>query len=328
MGNYNFGSAGPYWNGQSMLGAMGVGNVYHVVNNKDTAFAAEMVKKFKGSRYQDGSHVLYVHDALNTTITYNALQAALDATLACRNDYVVVWPSGSDYDIAAALTMSKKSVHFVCPAGIGAGITANAVRIHQNTAATDCIISTADSIEIAGFFFKGMADSPIITLSSTRWHNTIASNFFGGATTAGGAIYTIGATGAVYQCSIIDNYIMGGYSPTPAQTISGLVGFTSASSGRNLIKGNQFVTGAGTTCTAGLRLAGDNDLVVGNYFVETIAGVLTVGVFTKCWNTAANTHFSDNRVSMATPDGDGGTAHRTHTENWSSTGGSAIIEAS
>lgn len=106
----------------------------------------------------------------------------MDATVANRNDYVVVMPATGDYDLTAALTMSKARTHLICPAGIGwGGITGNSARIHQNTAATAVITVSADNVEIAGFFFKGDAASTSgnqIDFTSTRWCANIHDNFF------------------------------------------------------------------------------------------------------------------------------------------------------
>ena len=298
----------------------GIGNVYYVCQTTNTVLYADMVLRYGGQTYDnDGSAILH------TTI-----QSALDATVANRDDYVLVCTDGSDYDITAALTMTKKGVHLIAPGGMshGGGLPGNAVRVHQNTAATACVTSTADCVERAGFFYKGMIDSAIVDISSTRWHNYDHHNFFGGAVTAGAAIYVIGGSGAAFQNTISDNYIMGGYSPNAAQTISGCVGFTSGSSGRNLIARNYIVTGAVITVTAGVVTGGTNDMVMYNNFHETVATVLGAGTFTKAWAGSASTVYIENRVAMDTPAMTGGTVNNTHVENWTATSGSTIREAS
>ena len=111
--------------GGIVLGAVGIGNVYYVCKTTDTAVYADMWKRYGGSRkkYEDDSLILH-----------STIQSALDATVECRNDYVIVMPSDSDYDLTAVLTMSKKSVHLICPAGLGYDVGAtNAARIHQTT---------------------------------------------------------------------------------------------------------------------------------------------------------------------------------------------------
>jgi len=297
------------------------GNVYHVCQSTNTHPYKRYVEMYGGTKYKDGSY------ALHTTI-----QSALDATVANRNDYVLVALDSSDYDITAALTMTKKGVHLLCPAGMHmGGIPSNACRIHQNTAALACITSTADCVEIAGFFFKGMIDSPIVTLSGSRWHNWVHHNFFGGAVTAGASIYLMHGDAASYQCSVTDNYMMGGYSPNAAQTISGIIGFDDASSGRNLIARNFVVSGAKITVTAGILTKGMTDVVCDNYIIETVDGSLGAGTFTEAWDGAVSTVYIGNRVAMDTPAESGGTADNTHVDNYSATDGGdaeSIIEAS
>jgi len=113
---------------------LGFGNVYYVCQSTNTLPYADLVKKYGGRQYDDDSYILH------TTI-----QSALDATVANRNDYVIVVPDPSDYDITAALTMSKARTHLICPAGLGYnGMPPNMVRIHQNTASTAWITVSAE----------------------------------------------------------------------------------------------------------------------------------------------------------------------------------------
>jgi len=306
--------------GNVVHAGFGIGNVYNVCQPSNSVVYSDVVQRYGAERYSnDGSNMFHTE-----------IQKALDATVASRNDYVVVWGDGSDYDLTEPLTMTKKGVHLICPAGLSmdGGMGANACRIEQTTAGEPIITSTADCIEVAGFFFKGMADSPIITLSGTRWHNYIHNNFLGGKTTAGAAIYQIYGDGHVWHSAIVDNFIMAGYAPAANKTISGCIGFTSGSSGRNLIKGNTICTGGQTVVTAGVKLAGTNDMMVRNIFHETIATLLAAGTFTKAWDTSASTIFIKNEVAMDTPAMSGGTVNNSHVENWSATAGNTIIEAS
>lgn len=143
--------------GNLVMGGLGVGNVYYVCNTANTEVYAELLKKFGGERYADGSAILYPHTAVGATVTINGLQNALNACVSSRNDYVIVMPSEADYDIAEALTMSKKAVHLICPAGLGNKVGAtNAARIHQN-AAYPVITLSQSAIEIAGFYVKNYA---------------------------------------------------------------------------------------------------------------------------------------------------------------------------
>ena len=157
-------------------GGLGLGNVYYVVRSADTNIAAEYTRRFGGMYYDDGSQIL----RLATTSTADvAIQAALDDCVESRNDYVILIGSDSDYDMTAALTMSKKGVHLVCPAGLGLerGAT-SACRVHQNTASTSVIAVSDASVEIAGLWLKQAADTTHITIAATSYALNIHNNHF------------------------------------------------------------------------------------------------------------------------------------------------------
>lgn len=151
---------------------MGIGNVYFVCKTTDTTVYNEMYRRFYGQKYDDDSAILHT-----------SIASALTATVECRNDYVIVQPSDSDYDITAELAMDKKSVHLICPAGLGysRGST-NACRIEQTTAATGIFALTDAAIEIAGFYLKPYASvgtgTEHMTLSTVCYGLNIHHNFF------------------------------------------------------------------------------------------------------------------------------------------------------
>jgi len=152
---------------------MGVGNVYYAVKTGDTAVYNWLMQN-RQRKYKDGSYAVHAAAAGGT-----AIQAALDATVECRNDYVIVMPSDSDYDLTAVLTLSKKAVHLICPAGLGLerGAT-NACRLHQNTAATAIFAVSDASVEIAGFYLKPYVDISHVTVAATSYGLNIHHNFF------------------------------------------------------------------------------------------------------------------------------------------------------
>jgi len=192
--------------------ALGMGNVYYVIQSTNDAYV-----RFVGERqgyYKDGSK------RVHTTIA-----SALSATVAERNDYVIVMPDNADYDITTTLTMDKKCVHLICPAGLGYDVGANnAARIHQATADTPIITlaSGSASCEIAGFYFKNTASTAA----------------------AGATIYA--ESGGGYCSNIHNNHfamvVSGGTnSPSIAQANDGLLYST--------IHGNRFITTTGTSAT-------------------------------------------------------------------------------
>jgi hypothetical protein len=222
---------------------------------------------------------------------FATIQKGLDACTANKDDYVILMPSSTDYDITATLTMSTARVHLVCPTGIGwGGITGNTVRIHQNTAATATITVSADNIEIAGIFFKGDATQTtgnIITFSGTRWCANVHDNFFGMYATALTANYGIYAAGAMNHFAIYNNYFTNyqpGLNTGTNNNIAAFIGITSGSSTRGIIRNNIFLTGVNTTVAAAIADASTGSIIMDNIIYQSVAnggndaGVLTLGV--------------------------------------------------
>lgn len=277
-------------------------------------------------------------DADGVARLYTDIQSALDNTVANRNDYVIVEPATADYDITAALTMSKARAHLICPAGIGwGGMPGNAARVHQTTATTQNIVVTADCIEIAGFFFKGYdgtaKDAPsIIHLSGTRWCPNIHDNFFGCAWTAAGTGYGILADGACSHFSIRDNYFTN-YAPTlltgTNNAGTAFIGITSSSSTRGLISDNQLLTGPNTTCS-GIVTTGPGMVIEDNLIMESAPfSTYDAGVLTKGINASADTFCVGNRFQIATG-GDaitGPTTNKCCVDNWQGDSGNTIVES-
>lgn len=285
-----------YGKGLVGLPALDAGKVFHVaqVGTDIYEYLSQTLKPDA-----DGTVRLYGAPAASGTSTTSAdvvIQAALDATVANRNDYVIVHPANSDYDLIAALTLSKNRVHLICPAGIGwNGIPGNCARVHMNTATTNHFTVTGDNVEIAGFFFKGYDgtahdEQAIIYLSGTRWCPHIHDNFFGIGSTAASANYGIYGDGAVSHYSIHHNYFTN-YAPgAMTGTDNGMaafIGLTSGSSTRGVISNNIMHTGANTTVDVGLNVATAYGIIADNIMVQdgavgaAQAGVITAGINTS-----------------------------------------------
>jgi len=159
------------------------GNVYYVIKKTETYFS-KFLKDYQCT-YSDSSKAVCIDEGGTTTSSTTAalntgIQDALDKCVANRNDYVLIMPSLADYDIGAALTMSKKCVHLICPGGLGYSIGAtNAARIHQ--LADDTIIDmSAAACEVAGLYFKNYVKQYAIDASiyATVYATNIHHNFF------------------------------------------------------------------------------------------------------------------------------------------------------
>jgi len=174
--------------GHAAIG-LGVGNVYYVIKSTE-AYYDQFLTERQGV-YNDGS-----------VIVHTDIQSALDATVECRNDYVIVQPADADYDITETLTMTKKAVHLICPAGMtGSTGATNACRIHQTTGDIP-ILQIADAgCEVAGFYLKsGSGASPLVTgveMIAGCYGVNIHHNYFcvNGVTGDGPVLGGTGATG-------------------------------------------------------------------------------------------------------------------------------------
>ena len=233
------------------------------------------------------------------------IQAALDACVANRNDYVIVMPSTTSYSLGATLTMNKARTHLICPPGIGNMGMNNFARLYTTVATTNMITVTADCVEIAGFFFKGYDgtahDQPaIIYLSGTRWTPNIHDNFFGIGATAASNNYGILADGACSHFNIHDNYFTN-YAPGAMtgtdNAILAFIAITSTSSTRGVIRDNYMHTGANTTVTSGINCACayaiiDNNTIVADKAVGgSQGGVVTTGITGVVSTTARRNTF-------------------------------------
>lgn len=156
----------------SNMALFGVGNVYYVIKASESHFS-QIYNKYQQT-YEDGSVAVHADDGAGSGII-----SALAATVECRNDHVVIFPSDSDYDLTAALVMDKKAVHLTCPAGLGYTIGANnAVRLHQTGAFPIFELEDA-AIEIAGFYLKNYATKGGIILNNNVTYGlNVHNNYF------------------------------------------------------------------------------------------------------------------------------------------------------
>ena len=304
--------------GGLLFGGLGIGNVYYVVKTADTAVYQDMLRRYGDERYADGSKILYLATAATADV---AIQQALDACVECRNDYVVVMPSNSDYDITAAITLSKKSVHLICPAGMGneRGAT-NAARIEQTTAATAIFTVSDAAIEIAGFYLKPYIGCTHITLTASSCyapnihHNTLVLQW---TTSNLPAIVGTGDAGA--WGSIEKNWFIsqGGDDQTCASIISIAAPATGAR-----VNYNDFMIGDGNTATVGIL----NLATKGSCNYNTFAGAANDGAFTHCIQIGAAGSAIGNRSSISA-DGEiviGGVQHKSYSDNMNSVNGGVV----
>ncbi len=300
--------------GTALLGA---GNIYWVMQTTNPLYNA-FLKERQGS-YNDG-----------TARVHTTIQSAIDAVTTNRNDYVIVMPDSSDYDITSVITITKSRFHILGAGGqvAGGGMPSNSVRIHATNANDIFQFTEANvaTVEIAGFFFKCAADKAGVNLGTiTTWHINIHDNFVGMATSAGAGPGGISGTGAANHATIHNNYI-NGYAPASTKTAAAMIALGSSST-RAIISNNILVGGDGMVYTAGITVGGVDTIVRGNILDEgasalgAVAATFTVGIAANF-----NAFIYDNYFMMGTPANaiTGGTSNQTALRNYEGTSGSTV----
>ena len=296
---------------------LGIGNVYYVIKTNE-AYYSQFLADHQGT-YSDGSAIVYGATAASSD---TAIQAALDACVEGRNDYVVVMPSDSDYDLTAALTMSKKCVHLICPAGLGyeRGATA-ACRLEQTTAATSIIEVSDSSIEIAGFYLKPYIGCSHITLAATSYSPNIHHNTFvlKWTTTNLGAIVCSGDGGAWGSVAEYNWFIS---QAGDDQTCASIISVGASATGARVCY-NDFFIGDGNTATVGISNAATKGTTIGNNFMVAAGdGTITTCVLQGAWGNAYDNKGSVGADALI----DGGTDDISAVNNMNSVSGGTIAD--
>jgi hypothetical protein len=251
-----------------------------------------------------------------------AIQAALDACVEGRNDYVVVMPSDSDYDLTAALTMSKKCVHLICPAGFGyeRGATA-ACRLEQTTAATSIIEISDSSVEIAGFYLKPYIGCSHITLAATSYSPNIHHNTFPLKWTSSnlGAIVCSDDGGAWGSVSEYNWFIS---QAGDDKTCASIVTVGASATGARVCY-NDFMIGDGNTATVAITNSATKGATNYNNFMVAAGD----GTITTCISQGAYGVAIGNRACVgADALVDGGTDDISAVDNMNSLAGGTIAD--
>jgi hypothetical protein len=315
------------------LSGLGAGNIYYVI--KETASYYGQFFDDYNVVYSDGSSSVCSDKGGVVGTSANALlntgiQDALNKCVDSRNDYVIVMPSASDYDIGAALTLTKKAVHLLCPAGLGNDVGAtNAARIHQCTAATPVMTLSNASIEVAGFYFKNYTKVTAVEFAQNAYapnfHNNTFSMTYDGTTgeplidneVTGNTINDGGSWGSIERNWFVSN--------TTATSIALLVNLHSNATAARF-KYNELTIGDGCTCTLGVYVGGVKGACDFNVFHS--GGGASGGAFTHCISVDASGSAFGNRGAGA--DGiivTGGTANLSFSDNMNSASGGAVDDA-
>ena len=215
-----------------------------------------------------------------------AIQAALDACVSGRNDYVIVMPgNGNDYDLGAVLTMSKHDVHLVSfeglerdPNRVGAS---RQVVLEQTYTASDVVYITGQNCEFAGFYVKNLANYSAVQLGATAHTAYIHHNLFYVvvSTTMTGYIIDGSTTkGSIYS-TVSNNYFT-----SQSGTCAGVVWFADSCTGTMITK-NYLICGDGATWTVGIYNGGYKGVTQYNT-IAAITGAGADGTVTTAFQTA------------------------------------------
>ena len=259
-----------------------LGKVFFVVHGEDV-WAGDLLNEFPVDR--DGVPRVYVTTTSADTDEL-AIQAALDATVAGRNDYVLVLSSTNDYDLAAALTMTKRDVHL-----IGLDYLSNklefgcnsATKIHQ-TGNYDVITLTGGNCEIAGFYFKNYNNQgTIVCTGGVADVSHIHHNHFNMNATTTSGVAQVDFSGASSSfVTIARNTFASNVSDL---TFASLINISSSCTWGRVWK-NNFMIGDGNTVTSVIINSSykgqtlDNDIMVANGgggATATITNCITIG---------------------------------------------------
>ena len=316
---------------------LGIGNVYYVIKQTE-AYYPLFVEEYSVD-YRDGTNSICADKGVTTTdqavaVLNTGIQDALNKCVANRNDYVVVMPSQTDYDIGATITLSKKCVHLICPAAFGNSVgCTNAARIDQLYAGS--VFKVSDSaIEIAGFYIKNYLNKPALELCTSAYAPNIHNNDFimRLSSTTGEPIIQGNVTGDTLHdgggWGVIEyNWFVDGVGD--ASTVVPIIVNITTQATAARVSHNELTIGDGMTATVG----------IGNYAVKGRVDYNTFGTgggdkdstnggtFTHCIATTAGTGASciGNR---ATVQDDalitGGTTNKTCSDNMNSAGGGVV----
>jgi len=277
-----------------------LGKIFFVANGADS-FAGDLLNEFPVDR--DGVPRVYITTSGADTDDL-AIQAALDACVASRNDYVLVAPSDYDYDMATKLTMSKRDVHL-----IGMDYLFNkqecgsnsATKIHM-VADDDAILLTGGNCEIAGFYCKNYNNQSFIMVTGGVADCThIHHNHFGLYATTTAGVPSIDMSAASSSFQLIEKNTFA--SVVSDLTFSSVVSISSSCTWAKVI-GNNFMIGDGNIATIVINnlsykgQTNDNDILCANGgggATSTITNAITIGGGVACGNrmTIAGTTTQD-----------------------------------
>jgi hypothetical protein len=259
-----------------------LGKIFFVVHGEDS-FAGDLLHEFPTDR--DGVPRVYVTTTSADTDDL-AIQAALDACVASRNDYILVAPSNNDYDLATKLTMSKRDVHLIAMDFLfnkqetGAN---SSTKLHM-VADDDAILLSGGDCEVAGFYCKNYNNQSFIMMSGAVADCAhIHHNHFGLYATTTSGVPSIDASASSSSFILIERNTFA--SVVSDLTFASIINIAGPNTWAKVLK-NNFMIGDGNTATVVIYNASykgqtnDNDICCANGGggeTSTITNAITIG---------------------------------------------------
>jgi hypothetical protein len=304
---------------------MGAGKVFHVAKSGTTLYEylSEAIEPDP-----DGVSRLF---GASSTAASTAINDALAQCEDGRNDYVMVWPSSSNYTLSATIDVDINDVHIVSTEAMSPGrrdIGASRSTMLAPASSTIGLTYETSTInaEIAGFFIKSAQNQPGIKSAANCYganihHNTVWA--YGETTngTYGIDFYTLG--GCIYA-RIHHNHCVTVGSST---TFTAMIGMAPSSTSGQVCY-NEIMVGDGSTLTAGILNQAYKGVTHGNHISAIAGGAGATSTITRgivIGGGSANNNFIN---AASTEDVSPSTSTEGFVGNWSgATGGAAANQA-
>jgi hypothetical protein len=247
---------------------LGAGKVFHVCKSGTSLYEylSEVLEPDP-----DGIDRLY---GASSTAAGVALNAAMAACQDGRNDYIIVWPSSSNYTIATTVDMDIDDVHLCSAEAMGPGrrdVGASRSTMLAPASSTVALTYAANTIntEIAGLFIKGAQNTASIVSGANCYganihHNTVWNY---GETTNGTYAIDFYTNGNCLYSRIHHNHLV---TVGSATTFGAMIGMAPSSTSGQVCY-NEVMVGDGSTLTVGILNQAYKGMTHGNH-VSAIAG--------------------------------------------------------
>jgi hypothetical protein len=297
-----------------------MGKVFFVAHGSDS-WAGDLLNEFPVDK--DGVTRVYITTAGADTDSL-AVQAALDACVAGRNDYVFILPSNNDYDLETKLTMSKRDVHL-----IGMDYLSNKQECGANSATKlhmiaddDMILLSGGNCEVAGFYFKNYNNQSTIMMSGAIADCThIHHNHFGMYATTTDGVPCIDASTSSSSFLLIEKNTFA--SVVSDLTFASVINIAGPNTWAKVLD-NNFMCGDGNTWTVGIYNASYKGQTSGNTIGACTGGGGATSTITIAIVIGGGIADKNLIHTVNTADVSGGGTY-SYLENYSHSSGGALV---